>query len=325
MQVNKFVTMAVGLIVGVLLIAGVVTPVIANVSSDSEDAPNTSDMDSDVERTNTGEKYTLANANTNVTLYPAGSGKISTQPETVADRTVYDVSEVNVFYKNSVDSSGRTGFYPSYSGDNGNYFTESSYNYSKLSFEGTTLKAETLEGDVITFEDVACFTNPIGDYVNTFIEEDDAPYSPPYRIQSSYASSDSPLYILVQQNGYYMRSWILVITGTPSSPVATLFDTDSAHDEFALTSDVRISLVENEITEISFAVNDTSYTLGPDNWFDGYDFGIYYAMVLPEHVGGEEGGSGGISDTLKATLTVIPLVMTVGLVLGAVAFFRMKN
>lgn len=322
MQVNKFMTLAVGLIVGVLLIAGVVTPVIANVSSDSEDAPNTSDMDSNVERTNTGEKYTLANASTNVTLYPAGDGKISTQPETVADRTVYDVSEVSVFYKNSVDSSGRTGFYPSYSGDNGNYFTGSSQNYSKLSFEGTTLKAETLEGEVTTFEDIACFTNPIGDYVNTYTEVDDAPYM---RIQSSYASSDSPLYILVQQNGHYMRSWILMITGTPSSPVATLFDTDPNHDEFALTSDVRISLVENEITEISFAVNDTSYTLGPDNWFDGFNFGIYYSMVLPEHVGGEEGGSGGISDTLKATLTVIPLVMTVGLILGAITFLRMKN
>ena len=35
MQVNKFVTMTVGLIVGVLLIAGVVAPVIANVSSDN--------------------------------------------------------------------------------------------------------------------------------------------------------------------------------------------------------------------------------------------------------------------------------------------------
>ncbi|MBQ1296002.1 MAG: hypothetical protein IIY21_18290 [Clostridiales bacterium] len=323
MQVNKFMTLAVGLVVGVLLIAGVVAPVIANVSSDSEDS-NTSDTDSNVERTNIGEKYTLANANTNMTLYPAGSGKISTQPETVADRTVYDAPEVNIFYRTG-SLNDLTRIYPSSSEEKGNYFTESSYNYSKLSFEGTTLKAETLEGDVITFEDVACFTNPIGDYVNTFIEEYDAPYSPPFRIQSAYASSDSPLYILVQQNGYYMRSWILMITGTPSSPVATLFDTDSAHDEFALTSDVRISLVENEITEISFAVNDTSYTLGPDNWFDGYDFGIYYAMVLPEHVGGEEGGSGGISDTLKATLTVIPLVMTVGLILGAITFLRMKN
>ena len=47
MQVNKFVTMTVGLIVGVLLIAGVVAPVIANVSSDNGGGDSTTTLRND--------------------------------------------------------------------------------------------------------------------------------------------------------------------------------------------------------------------------------------------------------------------------------------
>ena len=53
-----------------------------------------------------------------------------------------------------------------------------------------------------------------------------------------------------------------------------------------------------------------------------------YMFIVPIDVAGEsdDNGSGnGISPTLKTTLTVIPLVMTVGLVIGAIGYLRFKE
>lgn len=51
-------------------------------------------------------------------------------------------------------------------------------------------------------------------------------------------------------------------------------------------------------------------------------------MIAPvsfEYEAGGSGGSGGLSPTLTAILSIVPLLMTVGLVIAAVGYLRMKN
>ncbi|MBQ1296006.1 MAG: hypothetical protein IIY21_18310 [Clostridiales bacterium] len=53
---------------------------------------------------------------------------------------------------------------------------------------------------------------------------------------------------------------------------------------------------------------------------------VFFA-VAPLSAGGSGGGGGGssVSDTLRVTLSVVPLIMTVGLVLGTIAYLRIRN
>ena len=221
MQVNKFMTMVVGLIVGVMLIAGVVTPVIANVSENSGSSET---------YTNIGSMtYSFANENTDIHIYPVAEDKVSFQPESVTDRTVYDLTfewvdgkSFVVFFRDtyisgeSVDAS-----YISCKDVNGvpSLIWEENYDspYSEIVIDGTTFicKSDGAE-DYISENDVACYWDPVSPTHVDVVEKDIINHS--ISINSSYIRDDSKVIICLYRGeitgeGNYQTVWDGAING----------------------------------------------------------------------------------------------------------------
>ena len=229
MQVNKFMTLAVGLVVGVILIAGVVAPVIANVSSDSEDTPKT--------YTNEGTyRFTFTNEDTDYSIYSTGDGQISMQPSSVADRVLYDYPEIVVItedldYYNCMFVSN-----------------EGLPNDTVLSFNGSALSSPD-QGD---YEyPVLLATNPIGDYVNV--------------VTWSRDSSDNVIFTLHTPHAFADTKFLMVISwwGDGGSQDA-IFYGDSQSNTLVYgdtTSSATVSIVDDVLSSFSFDIDGKQYTV----------------------------------------------------------------
>ena len=331
MQVNKFVTMAVGLIVGVLLIAGVVTPVIANVSENSGSSET---------YTNIGSMtYSFANENTDIHIYPVAEDKVSFQPESVADRMVYDLTfewlDGNAFgvyfHDTYVRGEGVVASYfmckvvdgvPSLIWD-GDYDSP----YSEIVIDGTTFicKSDGAE-DFISETDVVCYWDPINPTHVDTVNIDLSNYT--ININSAYLTGESKVLIclyrgeIAGENNHTV--WDGAINGALDSESFIVGFLDSSDHTYDKSPQYVIS--NNSLESFTVTVDGVQCTFSGTDYetIEGNYSNQIRGMVLPITISGSSGGSGA-SSTLTAVLSVIPLVLTVSLVLGAVAFFRMKN
>ena len=311
LNIKSFILMAVTLVIGVLLIAGVVTPVIADVSSngDGEGSGET--------YTNEGQGFlSKTNQSTSVTFYPVSVDKYSTQPDSVTDRPVYD-APFYILAKNDVfrvmvaeEQEGPSYFmvFPSSESLAPPIFSDT------LTISGTTLTMISRgDGTTVTESNIMYYPTETGAY--TYVTSKLGANTPEYG--TYFALENTPVYCF---GTYTLPSpstgmAFFMIDGTPQTNTMTVYGADTHSDS------AEITLTDNQVTDISFSIATADISLDPASLDDG-NIRMFY-MVLPVEVGGS--GGSGMSSTLTTILSVIPLVLTVGLVLGAVAFIRMKN
>ena len=304
--------MSIALIIGVLLIAGVVTPVIANVSDDSGSGSGET-------FTNEGPSYLSATTpSTSVTFYPVSNYQYSTQPDSVADRPVYDAPLyiLATDYAYTILVSTRSGSW---------YFDVSSSDDSvwsgyadMITLSGTTLIFTPRGGGTeVTQNDIIYYSTETGDYACVLDMSPDLPEN-----KTFFANNDTPVYCFGRyaSDAFSSSPASFVINGTVGSNTLTVTGAEADSDSADIT------ITDNQISSISFSIESVNILLDPAS-IDGsaVDDNLWsFCLVLPVEVSGSGSGSG-IPQTLSTTLSVIPLVLTVGLVLGAVTYLRMKN
>lgn len=309
MEPKNFITLTVGIIVGIVLITGVVAPVIANVSENSG-----SDSGSGETYTNTGtEKFTYATNSTSLSYYCSDEfDKYYIEPETVTDRTLFDgpiyaVSEqYGTIYIENVQLEGQSTMVLSLSIDTPPVLT--GYTATQIDISGKTMTLTDLDSNqTVTISDIVGYSDPNGSNVNA--------------TNQPYAFGNTPILcdIVVYDSS---ATTFVTVYGTVSNPTVVAYTRtmDSYTYEYATESvsntTATITLTENQITAIGFSLNGTDYTTEDNDVETEF-------VVLPIEV--SEGSGGGISGTLATILSVIPLILVVGLVLGAIRFLKMKN
>ncbi len=264
MQVNKFMTLAVGLVVGVLLIAGVVAPVIANVSSDSENTPKT--------YTNEGTyRFSFTNENTDYSIYSTGDGQISLQPSSVEDRTLYDYSDI-VIITEDLDYNNCIFAYSDVL-PNDSYFT----------FNGSALSSSDW-GD---YEyPILLATNPIGECVNVVTWSKNSLDDNVPTLHTPHAFADTKFFMM-----FYW--W-----GDDKPAVDALFYGDSQSNTLVYgdtTTSATVSIVDDVLSSFSFDIDGKQYTVPfavSDNPDDDYCVPVddlYFSLdclILPVSVTG---------------------------------------
>lgn len=313
MNVNKTVTMVVGLVVGVLLIAGVVTPVISNVSSDDGGSGSGG---SDAEYTNTGENTFLrTTSSTSVTYYPYAVGQWCVDPESVEDREVYD---------------GRIYFYT----DSSSFFarvdqqTEAPpvlsirigstwYSADQISVEGSTLSfIDKNTSNTESISDIRYCTYPDGGSINTVVGS-----LANFNIQSRYAFNGTPIYCSLYVNDMGCQ---LIVSGTAKSNTVSLLLEGSIPIE-SIGPSADIVIADDQISSITVTVNGTEYTCDLEVPASERAMEIQLCILPVTVTDSGSGGDSGLSPTLKTMLSVIPLVLTVGLVIGAIGYLRFRE
>lgn len=310
LNIKSYILMAVTLVIGVLLISGVVTPVIADVSSngDGEGSGET--------YTNEGHGFlSKTNQSTSVTFYPVSNNKYSTQPDSVADRPVYD-APFYILAKNDVNTvrvleeqEGPSYFQVFSLDDDADAILSDT-----LTISGTTLTMTSrTDSTTITKSDIMYYPSETGNY--TYVTVKEMSGTPTYG--TYFALNNTPLYCfgLYASKSFSHTMATFAINGTSGSNTVTVYGADTHSDSAEFT------LTDNQISGISFSIATVDISINPAS-LDDENLGMFY-MVLPVEVG-ESGGSG-MSPTLTTILSVIPLILTVGLVIGAVGFLRMKN
>ena len=312
MEVKNFVMMAVTLIIGVILISGVVAPVIADVSDDSGSGSGET-------YTNTGDmKHTFTDANTNLSIYPyvggTNEGGYSFEPDSVTDRTGY-LGEAQFYTED-----GRTGAV--YTEDSPItlciYINNSSDEWyaDQVDVVGTNMTfTPNGETTAVTIP-ISMIENPEGNAVVVANVNDD------YLGETFYANANSRVYCSVTVMTGPTSGCQIEISGTVGNNTATLVD--GSPDVTSVGQSAVFTIEDNQITGVTVTVNGTEYNvpvaLPDDSTHTGFAI-----MILPVEVSDGSGSGGSISPTLSALLSVIPLLLTVGLVIGAIAFMRMRN
>lgn len=307
LNTRSFMLMAVTLVVGIVLIAGVVVPVISDVSS------NGGDDDSGESFTNEGTGFlTKTDQSTSVTYYPVSNNKYSTQPDSVADRPVYDaplyiLATDNTYMIRVLEEQGGPSYFQVFSLDH----DAGAILSDMLTLSGTTLTFTPRgESTAVTKSNIMYYPTETGAY--TFVTFKDMGQTPEYG--TYYALENTPVYCFGLLSSSGMASF--TINGTSQTNTVTVFGADTYSDS------AEITLTDNQITDISFTIVTTDISIDPGS-LDGETIGMFY-MVLPVEVGGSSGGSD-VPEYLSSLLSVIPLLMIVGLILGVLAFLRMKN
>lgn len=331
METKNIITLTVGLVIGVLLISGVVAPVIANTTTNSGSSEET--------YTNTGSMtYSFANENTDIHIYPVAEDKVSFQPESVTDRTVYDLTfewidgkSFGVFFHDtyvrgeSVDASyfscKEVDGVPSLIWD-GDHDTP----ISEIVIDGTTFicKSDGAE-DFISESDVVCYWDPVSPTHVDVVEKDIINYT--ITINSSYVRDDSKVLISLYRGEIagednYNTVWDGAINGALDSESVIVGFLDSYDHTYDKTPQCVIS--NNSLESFTVTVDEIPCTFSAtDNeTIEGNYSNQIENMVLPITVSGDSSSDSSVISTL---LSVIPLLMVVGLVIGTVAIFKMKN
>lgn len=306
LNIKSFILMAVTLVIGVLLIAGVVTPVIADVSSNGDgEGPGET-------YTNEGHGFlSKTNQSTSVTYYPVSANKYSTQPDSVADRPVYDaplyiLATDNTYLIRVLEEQGGPSYFQVFSLD----YDADAILSDTLTLSGTTLTmVSRADSTTVTKNNIMYYPTETGAY--TYVTFKNMGQTPEYG--TFFALENTPVYCFGLLSSSGMASF--TINGTSQTNTVTVFGADTYSDS------AEITLTDNQITDISFTIVTTDISINPGS-LDDETIGMFY-MVLPVEVGGS--GGSGMSSTLTTVLSVIPLILTVGLVIGAIGFLRMKN
>lgn len=313
LNTRSFMLMAVTLVVGIVLIAGVVVPVISDVSS------NGGDGDSGESFTNEGHGFLSATTqSTSVTYYPVSSEKYSTEPASVADRPVYDtpifiLAKNDAFRITVVEEQEGPSHFMVFSLD----FDADPVMSDTLTISGTTLTLIPTDGSsTVTKSNIMYYSVPTETGVYTLVTSKLGRGTPEYG--THFALENTPVYCFGQYTLPSPSTGMagFMIDGTPQTNTMTVYGTDTHSDS------AEITMTDNQITDISFTIATADISINPAS-LDDENLLMFY-MVLPVEVGGSDGGSD-VPEYLSSLLSVIPLLMIVGLILGVVAFLRMKN
>lgn len=333
MQVNKFVTMAVGLIVGVLLISGVVAPVIANVSSNGDGGG------SGVETDITGfDRYAKVTDSTDVTIYPyfdkdahqygysyTDPSEPDAQIHMLHGREGWVVGDGWMMYLSAMsDASGMIAFW-GLSWEGADYFIYELH-LTGNSTVATGNIAYTSTQVTLDLPASLYYPSPDGQFVSPVSVDRDAGQ---YTYLPFYANSNSEVFCEITCEDDSDTYWYMYAVGTISDNTAWI---DSGDVE-SFSDSVAFTIEDGIVTGATVTVDGSTYDVTlPSEWEeDGENstipagYGSIYLLPVSVYEGGGSDGGSGLSPTLTTILSVIPLILTVGLVIGAIGYLRFKE
>lgn len=302
LEIKQYTTLIIGLIVGVLLIAGVVAPVIANVSSDNGGGGETVTYRND---SGTSDNYYITlDENSSYTVEVGDVNPEYNWP----DLNVTDLNTGTVHYLSETSSA----IYGSNLDDISVVGRGGAYLFIYGEQSGTSV---TVSGTSVTFqgEETAVMQDALllsydesGSYVLSYTDEW---YNMPY------LNEDSIVYMYVGTYDEPYGTHDIVIKGSSKANTVVIDDVESDSAEFIME--------DNRLVGVTVILNDQPTDIRFD---EQYDYMGNLEIFAPVEVTiGSGSGSSGLSPTLSTLLSVIPLVLTVGLVIGAIGFLRMKN
>lgn len=317
MDAKNFITMTVTLIIGVVLVAGVLTPVIADTIGSGSDS-----SDSGVETDISGyDRYAKADASTNVTIwvdYENFEYYCYSDP-----RSDPDVEKIPTYCPMFI---GETWFIE------GNYVSDGNENYSwdcyasPITISGTSVSYEGADSSghsvgMITQNNLIYYPDPNGEYICPSKYDSSADE---YINLPIYAGAKEIVSIVsfydVSQHGLTMGD--LLVIGSVSDYSSVFIAYNDVVVESCEWADYNIengeviggtAVIDGlEIPTTFFAEDVVVSDVGASG----------YVCIMP--VSAYTGGSGGsgIPSTLSALLTVVPLIVLAGLVLMTVTYFR---
>lgn len=272
MDVKQYTMMAVGLVVGVLLIAGVVAPVIANVSSNGGGGGGEDTVTRTNVMGNMGDlPFSYANKDTAITYYLLDDG----WGTSLSSETVYMDEDVDIYTDNECLNAYV------YSANNEYGFevwvasTDEVFLISELSIEGTTASftplptQENPNPQKMSFEGVTFYTDPNGDYLNVFSKDG---YNP-------YLSKDSKFCIQldIDLDG---DSGVLVIQGTSGDN--SIWVLQGSEYIQSISESAVITTDGGKIDSISLSVNGIEYSYSAD--YGSENPGRFDKIILPQTV-----------------------------------------
>lgn len=308
MQVNKFVTMAVGLIVAVVLVSGLMVPIISSVSSD--------DGGSVTYRNDTmlwGGYYNQPTSNTDIILESVCYDNEPFIRCTIDGETREWQTNTAIFgdtWTVSVDIIERGDApEPEYIGLFGYQLGERTAFSNTLHISGSTVSFVDDEfNDEYVLENIIFYSWYEGDFV---IPD---PSSPIYLSNDSVIRADLGNFDIGNAGSY------VTICGNVLENNSYLIDWETM-GVTPLDSSV-FSISNNHLLEsISISVGGVSYEIS----IEDEDNPCIWSIIVPTEISIGSGGSSSISPTLATLLSVIPLITVVGIIIGMIGFIRMKE
>ncbi|MBQ1293236.1 MAG: hypothetical protein IIY21_04315 [Clostridiales bacterium] len=298
-NIKQYTTVIIGLVVAVVLVAGMMVPVISSLGNSGGGSDTSYTNES-----NTGDYYLRVTEDTNLTLYRTANEFSYEDPVINPDTEKWGLNDTYQFIIGEY-------FYGQNSSSKIFDFTDESFTITwPIVINGNTATFTKADNSTVTYEGVQFITAPqsIGDYV-AITNDDDTPATAPY-VGDSFV-------------GVVVDDW-------SSDPEWVILGFGLADDGFSYTNYLNWSTSSEVYTDGQFileggyldgisipngsAVNTYSVA-GPED-----DYEIYY--FVPTEV--TESGSGGtsISPTMMALISVIPLITVIGIVLGAITILR---
>lgn len=354
MDTKNITMMVIGLAVAVIIVAGVLVPVISSsLEGDSEGSGYTNTGDYYYKTAVEGENHTLVvdTAGDNVTITYDGSvihtipmGDAGWSIPLFLTEYVPNASNAPLLYSLSymiegVSSSGVLNKTPYIKG----YSLHGDYNSSDISLPHTF----NISGTAITGMNNITLTSYMADTGDLVLAE--SPVIDPeqyiYTSQCFQLASTAPVddvitikYVVIDASGTSDTIGIGKKSYTESDGISVAgadydwttykyngtawkykdwYNCDSADDGFS-NSDITVRTSESPYGVKLDGIDATVHWDGHDP-----DTVTLTKFVVPVEVGGS--GGSGISPTLKSMISIIPLIVTVGIVLSAITMIRTKN
>lgn len=297
MDIKKYTTLAVGLIVAVVLVSGLMVPVISSLGEGGGTGESST-------HTNSGNAYySAASSSSNISLYP-----VSSTSSISANQSGTDPWETAPMPWGGIVAFGED--WVAYS-DGNKMYVQSLYggttngDYARI--EGNVFTLSGGKGDS-PFEGLLLYSSPSGDYVNP--------------VGQMYISDSTPLYalgslVLIESPDRYSNGFVLTI-GSVSENQAIVQDFQTSNTAESVAT---FTVTDNSIESMSVQVSGNNVT------FTSSSETSYLSLVIPVTVegSGSDSDGSGLSPTLSTLLSIIPLITVVGIVIGAIGFLRLKN
>lgn len=317
MEVKKYIMMTVTLIIGVVLVAGVLTPVIAD-SIDNGSDTGSSGVETDI----TGyDRYAKADASTNLTIwidYESYSYYCYSDP-----RLDPDVEKIPIDW---ILFIGDTWFIE------GSYVSDGNENYewdcyaSPITISGTSVTYEGMDSTghsvgMITQTNLMYYPDPDGEYICPSKYDDTADE---YVFLPIYADiQDIVLTVHFSDDSQYGLSLCsLLVYGSVSDYTTAVISYNDNVIESCVWSGYDIA--DGVVVGGTAVLEGIEIPVVFDDVVSVSDIsaeGIVCIVPISAYSGGSSGGSS-ISSTLASLLTVVPILVLAGLVIMTVMMFR---
>ena len=342
MQVNKFVTMAVGLIVAVVLVAGLMVPVISSLSSDNGggDRP---------EYTNSGSVYYKPIGTDSYTLYleyENNDSDLATvsiainggSPKIIGPEWVGESGITAMFYPLlTFTQNGKMGvegilFNGSFGNMDAEYLItyggagylrmiegEERPNYYYLFDEENPSSNRTIQitNGAVTYD----FTDSIDAEYDLVLSDSEAGATSVWATGNAKVYSDDPTIF------FGCVGDATIASADPESGDMIVMDSSLLSFDFDITDAGTGARIYGEGSDSAILEFDSSESEGLYTYSGATinDEDVNGGVIVPITVGGSSGGGSGISPTLTTLLSVIPLITVVGMILGTIAYLRFKE